>query len=71
MNIEGSSRTAEHKARLVALLDDIVDIIQNKISDITRNSAEVDDNTPPATLAFSVSQIGGNSAMISTTVDDN
>lgn len=71
-NIEASSRTPEKKARLIAILDGIVELIQNRISDgIGTGTGTTDDNTPPVTSLFNVSGITSTSAMISTTINES
>lgn len=70
-SIETSSRSAAAKERLITLLDDIVDIVQNRISDDISTSPETDDNTPPTTTSFNIGSISTSSAVISATIDDD
>lgn len=70
-SIETSSRSADVKTRLITLLDAIVDIIQARINADITNNPGVDDNTPPMTTSFNVSNITTSSAMVSATVDDS
>lgn len=71
-SIEASTRSADAKAQLIALLDSIVTIIQDRITtDIGSGSGAINDSTPPVTSSLSVSEITSSSAMISTTVNEN
>ena len=68
--VENSSRTTATKERIITLLDAIVEIIQNRINSEISWWSENDDNTPPKTSSFWVSQISTNSALVSVTSNE-
>lgn len=68
-NIENSSRTQAQKTRLLGLLDDVVNIVQDRISSEIANQASqaTDDHTAPSTSTFGINGITSDSATVSVT----